>query len=291
MFAKVFGQIFDSSIAEDYNCRRMFMDLLVLADSDGVVDMTLEAISRRTNVPLDEVTRYIHELQQPDCRSRSQLEEGKRLVKISSERDWGWQIVNYQHYKRIKDEEARRAYFRDAQRRRRERLKKQNNRRVKDPVLTPLNVFEQVWTNSTNGGEGVGGEGVASASSSVSNELQECFKEWLKIRMSMGKKPKDWVKMFSAQLKWLRQFPVPTQVEILNQSIRNNWQGLFEVKQQSLNLTNGHKPMSAFEIRERIKAIDERLGQTQWDKDNPKIAEERKKLLARKKELQALLRE
>ena len=45
MFAKVFGQIFDSSIAEDYNCRRMFMDLLVLADSTGAVDMTPEAIS------------------------------------------------------------------------------------------------------------------------------------------------------------------------------------------------------------------------------------------------------
>jgi hypothetical protein len=51
VFAKIFGQIFDSSIAEDYNCRRMFMDLLVLADSDGVVDMTQEAIARRA-VPL-----------------------------------------------------------------------------------------------------------------------------------------------------------------------------------------------------------------------------------------------
>ena len=111
MFAKVFGQIFDSSIAEDYNCRRMFMDLLVLADSTGAVDMTLEAISRRTNVPIEEVEKYINELCQPDSKSRSKLHEGKRLVPLDDRRDWGWMIVNYQHYRQIKDEEARRLYF------------------------------------------------------------------------------------------------------------------------------------------------------------------------------------
>src|SRR5689334_4065743 len=123
MFAKVFGQIFDSSIAEDYNCRRMFMDLLVLADSDGAVDMTPEAISRRTNVPLDEVTKYINELCQPDPLSRSKLHEGKRLIPLDSQRGWGWKIVNYEHYREIRDEAARREYFRDKQRERRRKLK------------------------------------------------------------------------------------------------------------------------------------------------------------------------
>lgn len=146
MFAKIFGQIFDSSIAEDYNCRRMFIDLLVLADSEGVVDMTPEAISRRTNVPLSEVERYIHDLQQPDSRSRSQLEEGKRLVKISDERDWGWQIVNYEHYRGIRDEESRRSYFREAQRKRREKLKKIPSKSVKDKVLTNVDGIGQVLT-------------------------------------------------------------------------------------------------------------------------------------------------
>ena len=51
MFAKVFAQIFDSSISEQYLVRLVFIDLLVLADKKGHVDMTLEAISRRTNVP------------------------------------------------------------------------------------------------------------------------------------------------------------------------------------------------------------------------------------------------
>jgi hypothetical protein len=134
MFAKIFGQIFDSSIAEDYNCRRMFMDLLVLADQDGVVDMTHEAISRRTNVPIEEVKRYIVELQQPDTSSRSKMEEGRRLVPIDSHRDWGWKVVNYHHYRKIRDDEIRRTYFRDKMRKYRA-LK----RAVKYPVLTTVN--------------------------------------------------------------------------------------------------------------------------------------------------------
>ena len=116
MFAKVFGQIFDSSVAEDYLVRLVFEDFLVLADKLGVVDMTPQAVSRRTNVPLEIVQRGILVLSSPDSESRSQGEEGRRLVPIDSHRSWGWQIVNYEHYRNLRDEEARRAYFRDAKR-------------------------------------------------------------------------------------------------------------------------------------------------------------------------------
>ena len=116
MFAKLFNQIFDSTIAEDHVVRHVFMDLLVLADRDGVVDMTPEAIGRRTNVPFELVSRALVKLAEPDTRSRSDLEAGARIVLIDSHRDWGWQIVNYQHYRSVVDDEARRTYFRDRQR-------------------------------------------------------------------------------------------------------------------------------------------------------------------------------
>lgn len=122
MFAKVFAQIFDSSIAENYEHRHVFMDLLVLADSDGVIDMTPEAISRRTNVPLENVRNAIVALCAPDPASRTPEEEGRRLIPIDAHRSWGWQIVNYHHYRAIRDEEARRSYFREY--RREERSKK-----------------------------------------------------------------------------------------------------------------------------------------------------------------------
>jgi hypothetical protein len=130
MFAKVFEQIFDSSIASDYTVRHMFIDLLILADPTGAVDMTPDAISRRTNVPQETVERCITELCQPDVKSRSPLEDGKRLVPLDSHRDWGWKIVNYQHYRKIRDQEARRSYFRDYQRKRRRKA-----RVVKDKLV------------------------------------------------------------------------------------------------------------------------------------------------------------
>lgn len=160
MFAKVFGQIFDSSIAEDYNCRRMFVDLLILADSDGVVDMTLEAIARRTNVPLDEVEKYIKELMQPDPLSRSKTEQGRRLIPLDKDRQWGWQIVNYGHYRNIRDEEARRSYFRDAKRKQRKKTT------VKDKSVDSVDKSGQVLTPASAS---------ASASSSVSDGKKKFF--------------------------------------------------------------------------------------------------------------------
>ena len=46
MFTKVFVKIFDSSIAADLGLRHFFMDILVLADRDGLVDMTPMANDR-----------------------------------------------------------------------------------------------------------------------------------------------------------------------------------------------------------------------------------------------------
>ena len=182
MFAKVFGQIFDSSIAEDYNCRRMFMDLLVLADPTGAIDMTLEAISRRTNVPLEQVTRYISELCQPDAKSRSDLHEGKRLIPLDSRRDWGWQIVNYLHYRKLRDQEALRSYFRDAQRRRREK-----NRAVKDAGLTDMTKID------TNGQSLTPSSSSTSCSSSKSRCTQ---KEAEDFCVSIGLPKSDGEAMF-----------------------------------------------------------------------------------------------
>jgi hypothetical protein len=115
MYVKVFVQIFDSSIADNYEVRHVFQDLLILADKTGAVDMTAEAIARRTNVPLKKVQAAIKVLCEPDKHSRSKGEDGRRLLPIDSRRDWGWIIANYAHYRAIQDEESRRASWRDAQ--------------------------------------------------------------------------------------------------------------------------------------------------------------------------------
>jgi hypothetical protein len=123
MYVKIFSQIYDSSIAEDYLVRLVFEDFLILADKDGYVDMTVEAIARRTNVPLDIVSQAIEKLSSPDSESRTPDEEGRRIVLLDDHRSWGWRIVNYAQYRSIRDDEARKEYFRERQREHRARTK------------------------------------------------------------------------------------------------------------------------------------------------------------------------
>lgn len=159
MFAKVFRQIFDSSIAENYSVRRMFMDLLVLADRDGTVDMTMEAIGRVTNVPIEEVRESISALEREDPLSRSPIENGRRLVRIDEHRSWGWKIVNYEAYREIRDEEARREYFRDRKREQRERERLSDlpqSNQVKDSQECPQNDSISVSASSLFSGLGSG---------------------------------------------------------------------------------------------------------------------------------------
>lgn len=134
MFAKVFSQIFDSSISVNYQTRHVFMDMLVLADSDGVVDMTLDAIARRTNVPLETVTAAISDLSEADKDSRTPDEDGRRIIPIDQRRSWGWQIVNYAHYRSIRDEEARREYWRDYKRSEREAKRSKSGKKKKPKI-------------------------------------------------------------------------------------------------------------------------------------------------------------
>lgn len=132
MFVKVFEQILDSSIAENYELRHFFEDMLKLADVTGVVDMTPEAIARRINLPLERVLPLLDELARPDPKSRSKVKEGRRIVALDSHRDWGWIIVNYQHYRSIRDEASRREYNRDAKQR--ERAKKKSRKQRSSPL-------------------------------------------------------------------------------------------------------------------------------------------------------------
>ena len=123
MYAKVFEQILTSSIAENYQVRHIFMDFLVLADKEGIVDMTRGAIARRLNLPLRLLTSALSALEAPDPASRSPEADGRRLVRLDPHRDWGWQIVNFKAYDKIRDEDARRENNRRYQAEHRARLK------------------------------------------------------------------------------------------------------------------------------------------------------------------------
>lgn len=83
------------------------MDLLLLANEDGIVDMPITAIQRRTNVPLETLKRAISVLESPDARSRTPDHEGRRIIKLDG-CDWGWWIVNFEKYRAIATSEQKR---------------------------------------------------------------------------------------------------------------------------------------------------------------------------------------
>ena len=115
MFTKVFSSMFDGTLATvgPWEAIVAFQQILILSDSEGIVDMTTEAISRRTTIPLEILTKGIAALEMPDPHSRTPDEEGRRIIRLSEERPWGWRIVNYRHYREIRNAEDRRAYMKN----------------------------------------------------------------------------------------------------------------------------------------------------------------------------------
>jgi len=89
-----------------------FQQMIILADQDGTVDFTPDALAATTSIPLNILQEGIALLEAPDSSSRTPDEEGRRIVLIDPARPWGWHIVNYQKYRSIRTAEDRREYHR-----------------------------------------------------------------------------------------------------------------------------------------------------------------------------------
>ena len=114
MYAKLFAQIFDGTLTTKgpWQALVTFQQLLILADQEGTVDMTIGAIARRTTIPQEIIEKGISELLLPDPESRTPTEEGRRILPLSEGRSWGWRVVNYAHYRQLHREDDRREYHR-----------------------------------------------------------------------------------------------------------------------------------------------------------------------------------
>lgn len=156
MYAKIFQSIFDGSIARNWQTRVVFMDLLILADKEGVVDMTHDAIAARTRVPLEVVKTAISELEQPDADSRRPDLDGKRIERIDSHKNWGWRIVNFKYYHALCSLEQKREADRLRLRTKREEEKREKSNTVatcRNPSHEVANVAytdTDTYTDNTN---------------------------------------------------------------------------------------------------------------------------------------------
>ena len=108
VYGKIFRQIYDSTLADDWQALITFQQFLILCDPRGVVDMTAAAIHRITGIPIEHIEAGIEKLEQPDPQSRSTVADGRRIIRLEDSRSWGWQIVNYAYYQNLVNREDKR---------------------------------------------------------------------------------------------------------------------------------------------------------------------------------------
>ena len=90
-----------------------FQQMIILADDQGVVDITPHALAARTGIPLDIISSGLETLEKEDDYSRSPEEEGRRIERLDDHRPWGWKIVNYMKYRNLANREDKRKADRD----------------------------------------------------------------------------------------------------------------------------------------------------------------------------------
>jgi len=213
VYGKIFDSIYDGTLVEDWRALVTFQQMIILSDSQGTIDITPRALSRRTGIPIEHIEAGIHVLESPDPYSRSPEEEGRRIVRLDSHRDWGWKIVNHSSYRNMKDHEDRRDYKRRKQKEYDAKAREKSNKNN-----TPLD--KKVQNNP---------EMSSSVSVYVFNKYKGVDKKaWIdfeehrnEIKKPLTEKAAD---LAAAKLNALTP---KQQQKIVNKSIECRWTGLF----------------------------------------------------------------
>jgi hypothetical protein len=152
MYAKLFVSMYDGTLAMcgPWEALVTFQQLLILSDPKGFVDMTPDAISRRTTIPIDIITKGLAVLEAPDPDSRTPDEEGRRILRLDSHRNWGWRIVNHEKFHAMRTNEERRDYMRNYQKERRSKLRKQSSTRVSNVTDAYVDVYVETEETHTH---------------------------------------------------------------------------------------------------------------------------------------------
>lgn len=124
MYGKIFDTIYNGTLYGHWEAMVTMQQLIVLADADGIVDMTPMAISARTSIPRDIIDKGLEILGSPDKYTRTPGSDGRRIELIDEHRPWGWILVNYEKYKTMVDADTVRAQTRERVRKYRENKKK-----------------------------------------------------------------------------------------------------------------------------------------------------------------------
>ena len=227
-YSKLFSSITDSTVwAEPNTTRIAWITMLAMADRHGYVGASIPGLANRARITIPEAEAAIHCFLSPDPYSRSQEFEGRRIEVA----DRGWILLNYERFRDMRDEEARKEYERN---RKREQRKSKLSRNVpivpKCPAVSAhTEAYAEAYIGSTNVDPLV-------------------WAEFVSHRKSI-RKP---LSALSAQknMNILAKLSPAQQREAVDATIANNWTGIFPPKVNN-GINQGNPPTSAVE---RVRA-------------------------------------
>ena len=117
MYGKLFAQMYTGSMyGAGCNVFAIWGYAISNSDEKGFVELNPKMLSGVLGASIDEVETAIKYLCLPDEESRTDCEEGRRLIR---EGQFMYRLVNYEKYRAIRDREARREYQREWARKKR----------------------------------------------------------------------------------------------------------------------------------------------------------------------------
>ena len=108
-YSKLFSSITTSTVwSEDNETRILWITILAMSDQHGYVGGSIPGLAAYARISIEAVERGLEKFLAPDKYSRSQEYEG-RLIEVA---DRVWNILNYDRFRNLRDEEVRRDYER-----------------------------------------------------------------------------------------------------------------------------------------------------------------------------------
>ena len=119
-YTKLFNSILASTVwMEPDHTRLVWITMLALADRYGFVPASVPGLASLARISKEKCEEALVTLSSPDPDSRSTAFDGRRIEKVEG----GWNLLNYETYRRKLSVEERREYNAMKQREHRERLK------------------------------------------------------------------------------------------------------------------------------------------------------------------------
>jgi hypothetical protein len=228
VYGKIFETMYKGTLYGHWEAIVTFQQMIVLADADGIVDMTPQAICAHTSIPIDIIEKGIQKLSEPDQFSRTPGEDGKRIVCIDEHRPWGWQIVNYLKYKHLKDSDE----VREQNRIRAQRFRDKRN--APSRSVTPSNTESRHTDTDTDTDTDKRKRTSNGRAIALPDWLpKEPWDAWLEVR-SKNRAPNTprALRLAITELAKLKAAGQDVQA-ILEQSTLRGWRGVFAVKSDS----------------------------------------------------------